>query len=176
MCALVSVTYNPGVHYTVLQTIEPQDLLHQHILHANQYSKVLAPNHSCPKPYLTSVWNIDAGSQNNCVLGCSITLIVSWLGLIACPHCMYCHSTSAWAPGSDDQRRLTVSFYVVALQPYGSAFRREVGPVNLKFTIPMYAISGLHLHYLHITRREWSPNTQRWVRYVSTSSSYVFRT
>lgn len=65
---------------------------------------------------------------------------------------------------------------VTMLQPYGATFRREVGPVNVKFTVPMYSASRMQLQYLHITRKDWNYNPQRWVRYVTSSTSYIFRT
>jgi len=105
-------------------------------------------------------------------------------------------------------------------RPYWAGLRADVGPVNLRFTIPMYAASRLHLQYLQVAgaggggagggggggaggrgggrgrgrgrgrggyggdsrpgsggaagARSASP--QRWVRYVTSSSSYTFRT
>lgn len=48
--------------------------------------------------------------------------------------------------------------------------------MNLRFTIPMYAASRLHLKYLQILKKDRNYNPQRWVRYVTSSSSYTFRT
>lgn len=61
-------------------------------------------------------------------------------------------------------------------RPYGPALRSEVGPVNLKFTLPMYSASGMGLKYLQILKSEKGYAPQRWVRYVTTSSNYTFRT
>lgn len=71
--------------------------------------------------------------------------------------------------------RLTLS------RPYGAWLRGEVGPVNLRFTVPMYAASGLGLKYLQVQRRgsgvsSGGSEPQRWVRYVTSSNSYTFRT
>lgn len=66
--------------------------------------------------------------------------------------------------------RLTLS------KPYGASLRTEVGPVNLKFTIPMYSASRISLKYLQILRKDRNYNPQRWVRYVTSSNSYTFRT
>lgn len=66
--------------------------------------------------------------------------------------------------------RLTLS------RPYGASLRGEVGPVNLRFTIPMYCASRLSLKYLQILKRDKNYNPQRWVRYVTSSNSYTFRT
>lgn len=54
----------------------------------------------------------------------------------------------------------------------------QVGPANLRFTLPMHCASGLALRYLQILKKGGDPtySPQRWVRYVTTSSSYVFRT
>ncbi|GIL81260.1 hypothetical protein Vretimale_1180 [Volvox reticuliferus] len=62
-------------------------------------------------------------------------------------------------------------------KPYGSSLRTEVGPVNLRFTIPMYSASRIMLKYLQILKKaEKNYNPYRWVRYVTTSNSYTFRT
>ncbi|KAF8070972.1 AP4M [Scenedesmus sp. PABB004] len=76
-------------------------------------------------------------------------------------------------PGGTDlsmRARLTLS------RPFGASLRGEVGPVNLKFTIPMFSASRLSLKYLQIMRTDKNFNPQRWVRYVTTSNSYTFRT
>lgn len=52
----------------------------------------------------------------------------------------------------------------------------QVGPVNLKFTIPMYSASRIALKYLQILKRSKDYNPLRWVRYVTSSNSYTFRT
>jgi AP-4 complex subunit mu-1 len=59
---------------------------------------------------------------------------------------------------------------------FGPSVRSEVGPINLRFTIPMYAASRLQLRYLQILKRAKDYNPFRWVRYVTTSTSYTFRT
>lgn len=66
--------------------------------------------------------------------------------------------------------RLTLS------KSFGASLRTEVGPVNLKFTIPMFSASRISLKYLQIMHRDKSLNPQRWVRYVTSSNSYTFRT
>jgi AP-4 complex subunit mu-1 len=68
------------------------------------------------------------------------------------------------------QARLTLD------KPYSHNLRTEVGPVNLKFTIPMYCASRLNLKYLQILKRDKNYNPYRWVRYVTSSNSYTFRT
>jgi AP-4 complex subunit mu-1 len=61
-------------------------------------------------------------------------------------------------------------------KPFGASLRTEVGPANLKFTIPMYSASRISLKYLQILRKDRNYNPQRWVRYVTSSNSYTFRT
>ena len=53
--------------------------------------------------------------------------------------------------------------------------KKEVGPVNLNFEIPMYNVSKLQVKYLKIQHEQKGYNPHRWVRYVSQSSSYVCR-
>jgi len=53
--------------------------------------------------------------------------------------------------------------------------RKEMGPINMNFEIPMFNASGLNIRFLKITERAKSYNPHRWVRYVTRSSSYVTR-
>ncbi|PNW87410.1 hypothetical protein CHLRE_02g146600v5 [Chlamydomonas reinhardtii] len=62
-------------------------------------------------------------------------------------------------------------------KPYSPGLRGEVGPVNLRFTIPMYSASRIALKYLQILKKaDKNYNPYRWVRYVASSNSYTFRT
>eukprot|EP00201_Polytomella_parva_P010084 CAMPEP_0175072456 /NCGR_PEP_ID=MMETSP0052_2-20121109/19924_1 /TAXON_ID=51329 ORGANISM="Polytomella parva, Strain SAG 63-3" /NCGR_SAMPLE_ID=MMETSP0052_2 /ASSEMBLY_ACC=CAM_ASM_000194 /LENGTH=431 /DNA_ID=CAMNT_0016339971 /DNA_START=54 /DNA_END=1346 /DNA_ORIENTATION=+ len=47
-------------------------------------------------------------------------------------------------------------------KPFVASLRSEVGPVNLKFTIPMYSASRIALKYLQILRRDAKYNPYRW--------------
>lgn len=56
--------------------------------------------------------------------------------------------------------------------------RKEMGPVNLQFTIPMYNVSKLAVRYLQISTAataKGGKGPHRWVRYVTKSSSYICR-
>lgn len=53
------------------------------------------------------------------------------------------------------QARLTLD------KPYGPALRAEVGPVNLRFTVPMYSASRLSLKYLQILKKDKNYNPYR---------------
>mmetsp|Transcript_8958 Transcript_8958/g.24088 ORF Transcript_8958/g.24088 Transcript_8958/m.24088 type:complete len:536 (-) Transcript_8958:54-1661(-) len=59
--------------------------------------------------------------------------------------------------------------------------RRECGPVNLTFTIPMYSTSKLGVRSLHVSRpsaglgKPDAPAPYRWIRYLTKATSYVFR-
>jgi len=59
-------------------------------------------------------------------------------------------------------------------QPSGSTLRKELGPISATFEIPMYNVSNLQVKYLKIAETS-SSKAHRWVRYVTTSSSYVCR-
>ncbi|KAG2499617.1 hypothetical protein HYH03_002556 [Edaphochlamys debaryana] len=62
-------------------------------------------------------------------------------------------------------------------KPYGASLRSEIGPVNLRFTIPMHSASRIALKYLQILKKaDKNYNPYRWVRYVTSSNSYTFRT
>jgi len=53
--------------------------------------------------------------------------------------------------------------------------KREIGPAAMAFEIPMYNVSNLQVKYLRISETHKSYNPQRWVRYITQSSSYVAR-
>lgn len=55
------------------------------------------------------------------------------------------------------------------------AHRRELGPVSMAFEIPMHNSSNLQVRYLRISETHKSYNPYRWVRYITQSSSYVYR-
>ncbi|MEW5310418.1 MAG: hypothetical protein WDW38_002217 [Sanguina aurantia] len=61
-------------------------------------------------------------------------------------------------------------------KPYGPSLRTDIGPVNLRFTVPMYSASRIALKYLQILKKDKNYNPYRWVRYVTSSNSYTFRT
>ena len=53
--------------------------------------------------------------------------------------------------------------------------RKEMGPISMSFEIPMYNTSNLQVRYLRIAEAHKSYKPHRWVRYVTSSSSYVCR-
>mmetsp|Transcript_12303 Transcript_12303/g.36092 ORF Transcript_12303/g.36092 Transcript_12303/m.36092 type:complete len:445 (-) Transcript_12303:237-1571(-) len=63
-------------------------------------------------------------------------------------------------------------------RPYSPSLRSDIGPINLKFTIPAFSVSRLNLKYLQIVKKAQGSKTapMRWVRYGVSSSSYTFRT
>ncbi|EGR30590.1 hypothetical protein IMG5_128570 [Ichthyophthirius multifiliis] len=64
----------------------------------------------------------------------------------------------------------------ITLQSNANAYmaRKEIGPVNVVFDIPMYNVSNLQIKYLRIEEKE-KTNPFRWVRFITQSSSYVCR-
>lgn len=59
--------------------------------------------------------------------------------------------------------------------PSGAQIRKEIGPISLSFEIPMYNSSGLQVRYLRIAETSKSYKPSRWVRYLTSSNSYVCR-
>eukprot|EP00894_Picocystis_sp_ML_P001444 jgi/Pico_ML_1/51961/g2747.t1 len=57
----------------------------------------------------------------------------------------------------------------------GFQTKRELGPISLHFTLPMYNVSKLHVKYLQILHKDKAYNPYRWVRYMTKASSYVVR-
>ena len=56
-----------------------------------------------------------------------------------------------------------------------ASVRKEIGPINLAFEIPMYNPSGLQVRYLRISSADVGYSPYRWVRFVTRSQSYVCR-
>lgn len=54
------------------------------------------------------------------------------------------------------------------------AVRKEVGPINMNFEVPMFNPSNLQVRYLRIQENA-NYNPYRWVRYVTRSSNYICR-
>lgn len=74
-------------------------------------------------------------------------------------------------PGSTEQ---TMRVKVTLDKPCTSQIRREIGPINMSFEIPMFNVSNLQVRYLRIAEMPgYTP--YRWVRYVTQSNSYVCR-
>lgn len=75
-------------------------------------------------------------------------------------------------PGCTEQ---TMRAKITLSGPCTSQIRREIGPINMNFEIPMYNVSSLQVRYLRIAENMPGYAPYRWVRYVTQSSSYVCR-
>ena len=75
-------------------------------------------------------------------------------------------------PGGTEQ---TMRCKVTLSQSCTTQIRREIGPINMNFEIPMFNVSNLQVRYLRIAENMVGYTPYRWVRYVTQSSSYVCR-
>lgn len=75
-------------------------------------------------------------------------------------------------PGSSEQ---SMKAKVMLNSTCTTQIRKEIGPINLNFEIPMYNVSNLQVRYLRIAEAMAGYTPYRWVRYVTQSSSYVCR-
>jgi AP-4 complex subunit mu-1 len=75
-------------------------------------------------------------------------------------------------PGGTEQ---TMRAKVTLSQPCTTQMRREIGPINMNFEIPMFNVSNLQVRYLRIAENMAGYTPYRWVRYVTQSNSYVCR-
>ncbi|KAF3446357.1 hypothetical protein FNV43_RR11536 [Rhamnella rubrinervis] len=73
--------------------------------------------------------------------------------------------------GSEHTLRAKLTF---SQESHGN-ITKEVGPVSMTFTIPMYNASKLQVKYLQIVKKVKTDNPYRWVRYVTQANSYVAR-
>ncbi|AFZ79617.1 clathrin coat associated protein ap-50, putative [Theileria equi strain WA] len=53
--------------------------------------------------------------------------------------------------------------------------KKEFGPINLNFEAPLYSASNVKVRYLRIIQGQGFGTSYRWVRYVTSSNSYVYR-
>ncbi|KAK1443784.1 clathrin adaptor [Babesia gibsoni] len=53
--------------------------------------------------------------------------------------------------------------------------KREFGPVNVTFEAPMFSVSNVQVRYLRVMQAPNDTPTYRWVRYITTSNSYLYR-
>ncbi|ETW35967.1 hypothetical protein PFTANZ_03327, partial [Plasmodium falciparum Tanzania (2000708)] len=63
----------------------------------------------------------------------------------------------------------------ITLSPHYAFSKRDFGPIYILFEIPMFNLSKLRIKYLRIIENYKTSNTHRWVRYITQSSSYVYR-
>ena len=77
-------------------------------------------------------------------------------------------------PGSTEQT-LKIKVTLERGKTLTSGIRREIGPVNMNFEIPMFNVSNLNVRYLRIAENMPGYAPYRWVRYVTQSYSYVCR-
>ena len=75
-------------------------------------------------------------------------------------------------PGGSEQ---TMKVKVTLNKPCTTQIRRQMGPINMCFEIPMYNVSNLQVRYLRVAENMVGYTPYRWVRYVTQSSSYVCR-
>jgi len=73
------------------------------------------------------------------------------------------------------QSELTLRTKITLSAPSTTSIRKELGPISLGFEIPMFNSSGLQVKYLRIAAESRTYKPYRWVRYVTTSASYVCR-
>jgi len=74
-------------------------------------------------------------------------------------------------PGGTEQ---TLRSKITLSSAHTASVRKEIGPISMQYEIPMWNPSGLQVKYLRILESK-NYNPQRWVRYVTKSSSYVCR-
>lgn len=75
-------------------------------------------------------------------------------------------------PGGTEQ---TLKAKVTLSQTCTTMIRREIGPINMNFEIPMFNVSAMQVRNLRIVEDHAGYTPYRWVRYVTQSSSYVCR-
>lgn len=71
------------------------------------------------------------------------------------------------------QSEQVIRLKIALTSPLAYDVRKHVGPITLKFEIPMHNVSGLQVKFLKIDQKAGNP--ARWVRYITQANSYVCR-
>eukprot|EP00461_Guttulinopsis_vulgaris_P001751 UN01751 len=74
-------------------------------------------------------------------------------------------------PGSTE---LVLACRITLTEPHNSYTRKEIGPIAAMFEIPMYSTSSIQVKSLRPANPRIAP-PQRWVRYITRSTSYITR-
>lgn len=74
-------------------------------------------------------------------------------------------------PGGTEQ---TIRCRIALSSPHTVSVRKEIGPINMLFEVPMYSASNLQVKYLRLADGH-GVTPQRWVRYITRSASYICR-
>jgi len=53
--------------------------------------------------------------------------------------------------------------------------KKEVGPINVEFDIPMVNSSNIQIRFLRVVERNRTYQPHRWIRYITLSKSYIYR-
>eukprot|EP00897_Mesotaenium_endlicherianum_P000516 jgi/Mesen1/10465/ME000082S09973 len=75
-------------------------------------------------------------------------------------------------PGGSD---LVLRVKLTLSQEHIANLKKEIGPISMSFSMPMYNASRLQVRYLQIMKKSKTYNPYRWVRYVTHANSYVIR-
>lgn len=73
------------------------------------------------------------------------------------------------------QSEETCKIKINLLTKFQGDIKRHLGPLTVKFEMPMFNVSGLKMRYLKVEERGEDYNPQKWIRYITQSSSYVYR-
>ena len=93
------------------------------------------------------------------------------------PVCPPCHSLPYLLLCSCDAV-VTCCLSLISLLPFEVLLSHSnfaVARCSVNFELPMCAVSGLEIHRLLVFDRGQSVNPHRWIRYITSSSSYVVR-
>eukprot|EP01105_Mastigella_eilhardi_P001821 TRINITY_DN1219_c0_g1_i2.p1 TRINITY_DN1219_c0_g1~~TRINITY_DN1219_c0_g1_i2.p1 ORF type:complete len:436 (+),score=80.85 TRINITY_DN1219_c0_g1_i2:269-1576(+) len=69
----------------------------------------------------------------------------------------------------------TLRTKVTLSQPCTSSVKKEVGPVNMQFDVPMWNCSHVQIRSVTVEARDAGQAPYRWVRHFTTSTSYLRR-
>eukprot|EP00002_Diphylleia_rotans_P006507 TRINITY_DN15868_c0_g1_i1.p1 TRINITY_DN15868_c0_g1~~TRINITY_DN15868_c0_g1_i1.p1 ORF type:complete len:439 (-),score=91.64 TRINITY_DN15868_c0_g1_i1:137-1453(-) len=76
-----------------------------------------------------------------------------------------------FAGGSEHILRIKVMLNT----PVTEAIRKEIGPISMEFELPMYVCSNIQVRFLRVVDRHRQSVPHRWVRYITSTNSYISR-
>jgi len=71
---------------------------------------------------------------------------------------------------TEQSMRVRASLSAVMKDP-----KRHVGPITLKFEVPMHNVTGLQIAFMKIEESKTSGNPTSWIRYITQAGSYSIR-
>lgn len=75
----------------------------------------------------------------------------------------------------NSERTLRAKIQIPASEAIKATAKKEIGPINLSFELPMHTCSNIEIKFMRVVERGTPVEPSRWIRYITQSTSYVCR-